>query len=129
MIPFKPELTVKKETRRAFPQGNLSAAVTARQKRRAEWATLDLRQQWADETFMRQHLASAGPRVADSSEPATVTRLKALLRRVGILTPDVLEYVGTDLPGFLKLNPKLPLWAALALILEASGKYTKAGPA
>jgi hypothetical protein len=46
------------------------------------------------------------------------------LRRVGIYGPDVQECVGTNLKGYLEKNPDLPLWAALALILEASGGFT-----
>lgn len=28
---------------------------------------------------------------------------------------------------FLEVNPKLPLWAALALVLESTGKFTPEG--
>jgi hypothetical protein len=90
----------------------------------ALWASLSLRQQWADEGFMRDHLRAAGLRVSSDLEPATVNRLRSMLRKVGIHGPDVQDCVGTNLTGYLERNPGLPLWAALALILEASGGFT-----
>ena len=97
-------------------------------KRRA-WAKLALdpetclRQSFTDETYMREHLKAAGIRVADSNEPATVPRLRSFLRKVGMTAEDHQEALGTDLAGFLRLNPKLPLWAAVALVLESSGRF------
>ena len=73
---------------------------------------------------MRDHLRAAHLIVKSNLEPATVERLRSLLRRVGIHDPDVQECVGTDLKGYLEKNPDLPLWAALALILEATGGFT-----
>jgi hypothetical protein len=73
---------------------------------------------------MREHLSAAGLSVANNLEPATVIRLRSLLRRVGIRELDVQDCVGTNLTGYLEKNPDLPLWAALALILEASGGFT-----
>ena len=73
---------------------------------------------------MRDHLRAAHLIVKSNLEPATVERLRSLLRRVGINDPDVQECVGTDLKGYLEKNPDLPLWAALALILEATGGFT-----
>lgn len=92
--------------------------------KRALWSTLNLRQTWADEALMRDHLRAAGIRVPSNQEPATVKRLRCLLRRAGLLEADVRDCVGTNLKGYLEKNPDLPLWAALALILEASGGYT-----
>ncbi len=91
---------------------------------REQWASLNLRQTWADEAFMRDHLRAARLRVACNLEPATVKRLQSLLRRVGIYGPDVQDCLGTNLQGYLERNPDLPLWAALALILEATGGFT-----
>jgi hypothetical protein len=75
---------------------------------------------------MRSHLRAAGISVKYSAEPATVSRLKSLLRKAGIRGPETGTAIGTDLAGYLKLNPALPLWAALALILEATGRFAAA---
>lgn len=100
------------------------AGPAALKAKREQWATLSLRQQWPDEGFMRDHLRAAGLRVSSNLEPATVKRLRSLLRRVGIRESDVRDCVGTNLTGYLEKNPDLPLWAALALILEATGGFT-----
>ena len=93
-----------------------------RQARVAEWATLDLRQQWADESFMRDHLRQAGVQIASNLEPATVPRLRSILRGVGIHGIESGEALGCGLDKFLTLNPRLPLWAAVALVLESAGR-------
>jgi hypothetical protein len=66
-------------------------------------------------------------RVSDNIEPATVTRLRSLLRRAGVQGSETAASVGTDLVGFLMLNPLLPLWAAVALILESTGRFVRRG--
>lgn len=73
---------------------------------------------------MRDHLRAAGLMVGSNLEPATVSRLRSLLRRGGIRELDVQDCVGTNLTGYLEKNPDLPLWAALALILEATSGFT-----
>lgn len=73
---------------------------------------------------MRDHLQAARLRVSSNQEPASVKRLRSLLRRVGIYGPDTQDCLGTNLKGYLEKNPDLPLWAALALILEATGGFT-----
>ena len=98
----------------------------ARQARVAEWAALTLRQQWADESFMRDHLRAAGVRIGRNLEPATTTRLRSVLRGVGIQGPETQEAVGCGPEKFLALNPSLPLWAAVALVLEATGRFSVA---
>ena len=105
-------------------QSNAAAGHATQKANREQWATLNLRQTWADEAFMRDHLRAAHLIVASNLEPATVKRLRSLLRRAGLREPDVRDCVGTDLKGYLEKNPNLPLWAALALILEASGGFT-----
>ncbi len=50
------------------------------------------------------------------SEPATVERLRQLLRRAGVQGPEILASVGKDVAGFLAINRGLPLWAAVALV-------------
>ncbi len=72
---------------------------------------------------MRSHLRAAGVSVKYSNEPATVPRLKSLLRKAGVTGTEAKASVGTDLAGFLKLNPSLPLWAAVALVIEATGRF------
>lgn len=74
---------------------------------------------------MRAHTSAAALRVSDNIEPATVTRLRSLLRRAGIHGPETAASVGTDLASFLNLNPRLPLWAALAFVLESTGRFTR----
>jgi hypothetical protein len=96
----------------------------ARTVKRAAWATLDLRQHWADAAWLRAHLTAAGLRVTVSCEPATALRMKAKLRSIGIHSPEVQAAVGMSLTAYLKSNPRLPLWAALALVLEATGRFT-----
>lgn len=99
-------------------------AQAARLASRQHWAELNLRQEWADEAFMRGHLKVAGVRVGSSAEPASVTRMKEKLRAVGIHGPEVHEAVGMPLDRFLEVNPRMPLWAALALVLESLGRFT-----
>jgi hypothetical protein len=96
----------------------------ALQEKREQWATLNLRQHFADESFMRAHLKSAGLIVKSSAEPATVTRLKALLRKAGVNGPEIASSIGGSIAQYLGLNPMLPLWAALALLLESTGRFT-----
>ena len=93
--------------------------------KQAAWA-VDLRQDWCDADYLRAHLVVAGLRVSVSAEPATVARMKSKLRSVGVLSPEIQEAVGLPLAGFLKANPRLPLWAALAMVLEATGRFTPA---
>ena len=93
-------------------------------QQKAVWATADLRQDWADAGWLRAHLTVARLRVAVSGEPATVARMKTKLRSIGIQSPEVQEAVGMTLAGFLKANPRLPLWVALAMVLEATGRFT-----
>ena len=109
-----------------IPAGDLVAANAARAAKLAEWAALDLRQDFADETFMRNHIKAAGLRAPNRAEPATTSRLRTQLHRAGIHAPEANEGVGTTVSGYLKQNPRLPLWAALALVLEATGKFTVA---
>lgn len=110
-----------------LPPIDQSKAQAARQAKRQEWASLNLRQEWADTAFMRGHLRVAGVKVGASSEPATVQRMKAKLRAVGIHFPEIQEAIGMPLGRFLEVNPGLPLWAALALVLESIGRFTPEG--
>lgn len=99
-------------------------ALAAKKAKHEQWASLTLRQTWSDEAFMRDHLRAAHLKVGSNLEPATVKRLRSLLRRVGVVGPDIQDCLGTSLAGYLVKNPDLPLWAALALILEATGGFT-----
>lgn len=126
-------------TPRTFsPEERAKAAAKVAEKR-AAWALLALRQDFEDEAFMRAHLSAAGLVAPHRDEPATVPRLLLLLRRVGFSGPDLVTAIGptwTDpttgrtvgvsecLRRFLALNPRLPLWAAVALVLELSGHFT-----
>jgi hypothetical protein len=86
----------------------------------AEWKKLDLQQDFADEDQLRSHLRAAGVRITSNFEPATPDRAGQLLKRCKIHGPKIRAAVGTGLTGYLKKNPKLPLWAAVALILKAA---------
>ncbi len=99
-------------------------AHAAQRAKQEQWATLNLRQEWADAAFMRGHLSMAGLRVKCSTEPATVSRIKNRLRAIGIHSPEIQEAIGMPLARFLKVNTGLPLWAALALVLESMGRFT-----
>jgi hypothetical protein len=102
-------------------------ALASRLAKRQQWASLNLRQEWADTAFMRGHLRVAGVKVGASTEPATVPRVKAKLRAIGIHSPEIQEAIGMTLGRFLEVNPRLPLWAALALVLESLGRFTPEG--
>lgn len=104
----------------------LAKARAAKRTRRAHWATLRLRQQWADAPWMRAHLRAAGVSVADDAEPATVGRLRSKLRQAGITAADSQQAVGLPLSAYLRRNPDLPLWAAVALVCEADGRWLTA---
>lgn len=98
--------------------------MAARAAKRSHWVTLNLRQDWADEAFMRGHLKFAGIRIIDNNEPATAKRLKSLLRKAGVSETEAKASVGKPLSDYLNINPNLPLWAAVALVLEATGRFT-----
>ncbi len=85
---------------------------------------MNLRQEWADADFMRGHLKVADVRIGSASEPATVARMKTKLRAIGIQSPEIQDAIGVPLWRLLELNQKLPLWAALALVLESTGRFT-----
>jgi hypothetical protein len=53
--------------------------------------------------------------------------MKAKLRAISIHSPEVQEAIGMPLSRFLEVNPRLPLWAALALVLESTGRFTPEG--
>lgn len=108
---------------RTIPRLDRDAAAAARQAKREHWATLTLRQEWADEAHMRTHLKAAGIQVANNTEPASAHRMGLLLKRAGIYTAEVRECLGTTLDGFLEKNPNLPLWAAVALAVESTGRF------
>jgi hypothetical protein len=115
---------LQSSARNTPPTGDLEAARIARKLKTAGWLALNLRQTFTDETFMRNHLKAAGLRAPDRMEPATVSRLRTLLKRAKIAGPEITDSVGTSLCGFLALNPMLPLWAAVALVLESTGRFT-----
>lgn len=112
---------------RIFTAEERLAGMLLRKEKIAAWTLVHTRQDFADERWMRGITSAAGVRSPLTVEPATVKRLRSVLRRAGVQTPEILEAVGTSLEGFLALNPNLPLWAALALVLESTGKFdTKA---
>ncbi len=124
LVPSAKPFEVSKSPAATPSRLDSSKARAAAKAKRAQWATLNLRQEWADAAFMRGHLSMAGLRVNVSTEPATVNRLKTKLRSIGVHSPEIQEAIGMPLAKFLKVNPGLPLWAALALVLESVGRFT-----
>jgi hypothetical protein len=108
----------------SFSQPMREAARLTLQAKRQEWAALSLRQDWADASFMRAHLKEAGLVIGSNKEPATAARLRSLLFKAGVRGEEIKEAVGMSPQHFLDMNPNLPLWAAVALVLEATGRFT-----
>jgi len=67
---------------------------------------------------MRDNIAKAGLTSPVSTEPATVPRLRQLLRRAGIHGAETHAALGCSLEQYLEFNPRYPLWVALAFIIE-----------
>ena len=124
---FSPQNTRAKNPGRVFTAADAEAAKQARRAQLDKWATLSLKQNFADENFMLGQIKAAGMSSPNRSEPACPGRLRSLLARAGVYGIETNEALGTTLPGYLTLNPGLPLWAALALVLEATGRFTPAG--
>lgn len=74
---------------------------------------------------MRAHLKAAEVRVGSANEPASVKRLRRKLTQAGVTLGAAQEAIGMTLCKYLRVNPRMPLWAALALILEADGRFTE----
>jgi hypothetical protein len=117
--------STSKDLPKSIPTGNLDAARLAYRLKVESWKSLELRQTFADEDFMRSHIKAAGLRSPHNQEPATSGRLHQLLFKAGLRGMEVRDAIGTTLPKYLALNPSLPLWAALAQVLEATGKFTQ----
>ena len=124
--PFNRETAASHSPGNRFPSGDSDAARSAYRAKKAEWAKLPLRQDFADAVFMREHIKASGLRAPLTTEPATASRLRSLLARAGVRAPEIFDSVGKDLQGFLSANPVLPLWAALALVLESTGRFSAA---
>lgn len=93
--------------------------------KRAAWAEMNLRQDFPDEAWMRGHLRQAGISIKYDAEPASVERLRSLLSvKARVHAAEARAAVGKPLGEFLGMNPMLPLWAAVALVLEATGRFT-----
>lgn len=115
----------QKVTFGAFSSNDLIAAREARQLKVASWEDLKLRQDFLDADWMKSHIKAAGLRSPNLKEPATVQRLRTMLKRANVSGIEIRNSLGTNLKGYLKLNPLLPLWAALAFVLEATGKFIR----
>ena len=124
---FSPQNTESNRPLMVFTDADREAARQARRAQLDKWATLSLKQNFADEDFMLGQIKAAGMSSPNRSEPACPGRLRSLLARAGVYGRETKEALGTTLPGYLTLNPLLPLWAALALVLEATGKFTPDG--
>ncbi len=106
----------------------------ARKEKLASWQSLHLRQQWADEHFMRDTLVRYGVKAPNAQEPATAERVLQLCRRAGLTGADVSAAIGNlecrtikeDVDKFIKMNDNerlgaMPLWAAVSMVLEMKG--------
>ena len=120
---FSPQNSRSNNPGRVFTADDREAARQARKAQLDKWATLDLKQEFKDEAFMRDQIKTAGLFAPNWTEPASTSRLRSLLFRAGVHGPEINQSVGTSLSGYLTLNPGLPLWAALALVLEATGRF------
>ena len=109
---------------RADREAYLVLAREARQKQKEAWKELSLRQDFKDEAWMKAHIKAAGLHVPYYMEPATTHRLRSFLHKAGIPGVTVREAVGSTLGVYLESNRDLPLWAALALVIEATGLFT-----
>lgn len=125
---FSSTKSTQKGTFGAFPSTDLIAAREARRLKITSWDDLNLRQDFIDEEWMKNQIKAAGLRAPNQNEPATVPRLRAMLRRADVIGVEIRDSVGTNLEGYLKLNPLLPLWAALAQVLEATGRFIRTAP-
>ena len=106
-----------------FSAEQREAGKIVRLEKLALWATLDTRQAFVDERYMRSIVQAAGLTCPTRNEPASVARLRSLLRRIDIGGAETREAIGTSIEQFLILNPNLPLWAALSKVLELTGKF------
>jgi len=56
-------------------------------------------------------------------EPTTYPRLLQVLRGVRVSGADITKSVGLVSEGFKTVVTDLPLWAAVALVLESTGRF------
>lgn len=116
-------VTPSKTPGRKGLQTTWDAANAAKVARRREEAYLSLRQDWQDEPYMREHLKVGGLKNIRRTEPASTSRVNALMKRAGVSKPEMQKSLGVSLERYLELNPLLPLWAATAFILELTGRF------
>jgi hypothetical protein len=70
-------------------------------------------------SFMKAILSHYGIRLPES-EPATVSRLRQLLRRAGITQEMAQDAVGCRLGTYIRLNRDMALWWLVAATLESN---------
>lgn len=102
----------------------LARVSAARSKNRNAWVRLTRRWFRSDIQHLRDYLRCAGIRIANMEEPTTYPRLLQVLRRVGVSGADITKSVGLASEGFKTTVPNLPLWAAVALVLESLSEVT-----
>lgn len=124
---FAPQKSAQNAPFNVASPGCLHLAREKRALKLAGWAKLHLRQNFADASWLRGQIRAAGLRAPNHLEPASVPRLRNLLKRASVTGLETREAIGTTLACYLKLNPLLPLWAALALVLEATGRFMRTG--
>lgn len=102
----------------------LARVSEARSKNRKAWVRLTRRWFRSDIQHLLDYLHRAGIRIANMQEPTTYPRLLQVLRRVGVSGADITKSVGLVSEGFKTTVPNLPLWAAVALVLESLSEVT-----
>lgn len=112
---------------RSIPRGDLQKAQEAKARKREAWAQLTLRQPHLDDRdHLKGLLAGAGVQRVPEVEPATVGRLRQLLRRAGISQRDAENAVGISLGELVARNPDRPLWWLTATTIECCGSEAAA---
>lgn len=101
------------------PRLDAAAALQARAEQRAAWPPV--RQPISEDVpYLKGLLRARGLTRIVETEPATVPRLRQLLRRAGLSQGQVEEAVGLSLAELIERNPGVALWWLTATTLEAS---------
>lgn len=99
----------------------------AKAARRAAWTPV--RQPHRDDwPYLEAILRRRGLRAIQKAEPASVHRMRQLLRRAGSTQLQAHEAVGMTLDQLIRANPGYPLWWLLATTFEAMGDRPAARP-
>lgn len=112
--------TKRKALGRAISDEDRAKARAAQLARRAAW--VPVRQPHAeDREYLKAILRSKGISRIPEAEPATVGRLRQLLRRAGVSQGEAEEGVAMWLDKLISANPGVALWWLTATTLEIVG--------